>query len=88
MPINYFLSYLASKCGYVIKRRHPAGLRANRSTNLSQPVTRNVLMQRIHGQDIYEGFDFEAYAFDPTGWGSDSAAFAKILGRYRLRFVV
>ncbi len=45
-------------------------------------------MEAIHGKDIYEGFDYTAYAPDRSGWGGESAAFGEIIRSVRPSFVI
>ena len=80
------LHALASRLGFVVKRRRPAIIR----TADAQPlhVAPESLMRAIHGGDIYEGFDHQAHPSDPSGWGGDSPAFAEILTETRPSLII
>ncbi len=80
------LQALLSRLGYVVKKRRPAIVRSGSAeTALIDPAN---LMQAIHGKDIYAGFDFQKFPFDPAGWGSDSTAFKTLIERIRPKFVI
>lgn len=87
MALKHIISAIASKFGYVVKRQHPARRRGRSQVREEAPSQRE-LMRLIHGKDIYEGFNYRQYEYDPTGWGSDSEAFARIFERRKPRFVV
>jgi hypothetical protein len=75
------LSHLASKLGFVVKRRRPGIMRS--PTEAPVEIAPENLMQAIHGGDIYQDFDHQQYPNDPTGWGGDSPAFSEILAETR-----
>lgn len=51
-------------------------------------VSINNLMQAVHGENIYEAFDYHAYPNDPAGWGGDSPAFAELIRETKPRFII
>jgi cephalosporin hydroxylase len=80
------LQLLFSRFGFIIKKRRPAIPRSAESAPLEiQPAN---LMQAIHGKDIYEGFDYLAYPFDPAGWGCESPAFETLIQRVRPKLII
>jgi predicted O-methyltransferase YrrM len=62
--------------GYSIKRLKPAKQHANPG---QAGRAEQSLLSLLHAVNPYEGFDHTAYPDDPTGWGSDSTAFAKLI---------
>ena len=47
------------------------------------------LLSLLHAVDPYEGFDYQAYSPDDSGWGSDSAVFETLICQTRdLRLIV
>jgi hypothetical protein len=84
--IKSILQKIAADLGYVVRKRK-SGLRRAASAQ-NQPVDQAWLMQNIHGKNIYSGFDTAKFPSDPSGWGSDSPAFAKIFAEFKPRFVI
>lgn len=81
-----FLHIFFSRLGFVIKKRRPAIHRADGATTIDiQPAN---LMQAIHGQNIYENFDYQHYPSDPAGWGSDSPAFKTLIEQIKPAFII
>lgn len=80
------LTALASKLGFVVKRRRPAVPRAAGESPV--PIAHESLMHAIHGGDIYQGFDHHAYPNDPSGWGGNSPAFDELLAETKPKFII
>jgi hypothetical protein len=80
------LHTLASRLGFVIKRRKP-GIPRTASKNPLHIAPEN-LMTAIHGGDIYQDFDFKSHPNNPTGWGGDSPAFAEILQKHHPKLII
>jgi len=80
------LSALASKLGFVVKRRRPDIMRSTAEAPIH--IAPENLMQAIHGDDIFQGFEHQQYPDDPTGWGGDSPAFEEILTETRPKFIL
>ena len=80
------LAAIASKLGFVVKRRRPAVPRlAGENPITASPEN---LMHAIHGGDIYENFDHLAYPNDPSGWGGNSPAFDELLAEAKPKFII
>ncbi len=45
-------------------------------------------MQWMHARNPYEGFDFAGIPFDPSGWGSTSPIFRKLIEEKRPRLII
>lgn len=74
---------VAYRLGFTIKR-----LRAARSLD---PVTGDRsgrVRPLLHRVDPYEGFDWENWPDDPSGWGSDSPAFGELVAEIRPRRII
>jgi len=80
------LHALASRFGFVVKRRRPAIARSITAQSLH--IAPENLMTAIHGGDIYDGFDPHSYPDDPSGWGGDSPAFAELLAETKPAFII
>lgn len=77
---------LASKLGFIVKKRRPAVPRSAVTSPIH--VSNQSLMEAIHGCDIYQGFDFHNHPDDPSGWGGDSPAFAEILKESKPELII
>ncbi|CAN5797893.1 hypothetical protein BH09VER1_BH09VER1_48440 [soil metagenome] len=75
--LQHLIASLASRFGYVIRRQRAAVKRT--ATGAGEGVPAELLMENIHGVDIYAGFDHTRYPNAPTGWGSESPAFADLI---------
>ena len=64
--------------GYSIKRLKPALQRADPE---SPTRAEQSLKELLHAVDPYQGFDHSEYPNDPSGWGSDSPAFEKLIAQ-------
>ena len=84
--IKNILQEIAARLGYVVRKRK-TGIKRSTFARV-QSVDHEWLMHSIHGKNIYSGFDASRYHNDPSGWGSDSPAFAKIFAEYDPRFVI
>lgn len=85
--VKYLLNKIAAKLGYIV-RKQKAGIKRTAKEGQESDVDFKWLMQQIHGKDIYKNFDASKYPSDPSGWGSDSPAFAKIFAKFNPRFVI
>ncbi len=80
--IKRFAAYF----GYSVKKRR-SGIRRG-SGSASVPVNKNDLMSAIHGKNIYEGFAFENYPLDASGWGGESNAFSELIDELKPELVI
>ncbi len=80
------LSHLASKLGFVVKRRRPSIMRSAAEAPIH--IGPENLMHAIHGDDIYVGFDHQPYPNDPSGWGGNSPAFDELLAETKPKFII
>lgn len=80
------LQKILGRFGYSIKRRRPGIRRAGASGEVT--VTVADLMHAVHGENIYQGFDHQAYPEDLVGWGGDSPAFAEMIREKRPKFII
>ncbi len=69
---------LAYRMGYSVKRLRPAP--PARDGVVEGGVPADEIACRLHKVDPYEGFDYGGYEYDPSGWGSQSPAFRKLIG--------
>lgn len=74
------------RLGYTMKRRRP-GIRRSESDQETQ-VTVEDLMHSLHGEDVFEGFDYQSYPSDVTGWGGDSPAFAELIHEIKPSLII
>jgi len=74
------------RMGYTMKRRRP-GIRRSESDQETQ-VTVEDLMHSLHGEDVFEGFDYQSYPSDVTGWGGDSPAFAELIHEIKPSLII
>lgn len=81
------LKGLLYRLGYSIKRIRPVR-RAGPAASADRAADPATLLGLLHRVDPYEGFPYEDYPDDPSGWGSDSPAFAGILESVRPRRLV
>ena len=81
-----FIASLAGRFGYVIRRQRRAVQRNGAGT--SPKVSADGLMANIHGSDIYAGFDHTKYPNAPTGWGSESPAFAELIREIKPSLII
>ena len=81
---KYLLNKIAAKLGYIV-RKQKAGIKRTAKGGQQSDVDFKWLMQQIHGKNIYDNFDASKYPSDPSGWGSDSPAFAKIFAQVSSR---
>lgn len=80
------LEKILGRFGYSIKRRRPGIRRAGAPGEVT--VTVADLMHAVHGENIYQGFDHQAYPEDLVGWGGDSPAFAELIREKRPGFII
>jgi predicted O-methyltransferase YrrM len=69
---------LAYRCGYTIKKLQVA---PNQRADVpsGSALAPDEIKAALHRVDPYEGFEFESLGFDPSGWGSESPAFATLI---------
>ncbi len=72
---------IIGRLGYVVKSRRTAIKRGDGSVIAN--LLPGDLMTALHGESIYEGFDFQSYPNDPAGWGGTSPAFAELITENR-----
>jgi hypothetical protein len=72
--------------GYSVKRRHPGIPRDGKLGSVNVSV--KDLMQAVHGEDIYETFDYQTYTNDLVGWGGDSKAFAELIREAKPELII
>lgn len=84
--LKNLVSAVASRLGYIVKKRTDGITRSMTASDLD--FSSQVLMSLIHGKNIYEGFDYPSFDFDPQGWGSQSPAFGKIIEKHRPQFII
>jgi len=74
---------LAYRCGFSLRRLRPAkqmGANTREGAGRIRPL--------LHRQDPYHGFESAAWPDDASGWGSDSPAFAELIGKCRPQRVI
>ena len=84
--IASLIQKIAGRFGYTVKRRRPGIRRADSIVEVE--VTATDLMRSIHGEDIYEKFDYHFYPEDLVGWGGDSPAFAELIREKKPAFII
>ncbi len=84
MSLHSLLKTLFYRAGYSIKKLQPAALPLEVATERAEGDP----LALLHAVSPYEGFDFQRYPNDPSGWGSQSPVFGELLARLRPELVV
>lgn len=84
--ITSLVKRLLGQLGYTVKKRRTAIRRDGKEA--STVVNDDHLMVSIHGKDIYEGFPYQDYPFNPEGWGGDSVVFSELINELDPKLVI
>lgn len=87
MSLHSLVKSLFYRAGFSIKKLRGPSRKSGVSGGVNTIAPEN-LLRRLHQCDPYEGFDFQRYPFDPSGWGSNSPVFKRLLEEERPRLVV
>jgi len=71
---------IAYRCGFSLRKLRPAAKNAGVSGGGDFTGKVRPLLHRI---DPYEGFEWQSYPGDASGWGSDSPAFGELVSEIR-----
>ena len=82
--IQSALKSLAYRCGFSLRRLRPA----KQIVGAAREAEEGRIRPLLHRQDPYHGFEPTAWPDDASGWGSDSPAFAELVGKCRPQRVI
>ncbi|MFT4176284.1 MAG: class I SAM-dependent methyltransferase [Luteolibacter sp.] len=81
--LQSLLKHAAYRCGFSLKR-----LKTAQRLSLSDHRHEDLVRPLIHARDPYLDFDWQTWPDDPSGWGSQSPAFAELVEKIRPRRII